>query len=472
MGLTRLAISRPIAILMLVAGFLIVGLIGYFQLPAELQPDITFPIVSISTSYAGTSPQEMETLITKPLEDSVAGVSGIEEIDSTSEEGVSNIRISFYFGTDLATADAQVIQDVDSIRSRLPAVSTVSPSVRQANSNGRPVLTYAMQSKNLSQTQLQTLATNLIQPALEQATDVGEVDVSQVTTREIHVDLDPNRLAAYDITIPQVVSAIGNANVNVASGFLQNNLQYYDVRFVGEFTNVNEISQLQLPLGSLASATTSLGSSSATGLTTAGVSSSADASSSANAGIVALSDLGTVSDTIAEPTSASYLNGQPAVRINILLVTDGNVLAAVRSCNAQIKAITNDLPPGVHFTTTYDQSVQVTENLADVVTSLFLGAFLAILVVYIFLHNARGTLIVAIAIPTSMISTFVPMWALHFSLNQFSLLGLSLAVGILVDDSIVVLENINRTYSSARSRWWRPSTAVPKSVSPRSCSPP
>ncbi len=453
MGLTRLAISRPIAILMLVAAFLIVGLIGYKQLPEELQPDITYPVISVSTSYAGTSPQEMETLITKPIEDSIAGVSGIEEIDSTSEEGVSSVRINFYFGTDLATADAEVIQDVDAIRSRLPAISTVSPSVKQANTNGRPVLTYAMQSKTLSQTQLQTLATNVVQPALEQATDVGEVDVSQVTTRELHVDLDPNRLAAYDITIPQVAAAIGNANVNVASGFLQNSLQYYDVRLVGEFSSVNELADLQLPLGSLASATSvaSAGSSSssgAAGLTTptGGLSSSSSSATggSIGSGIVALSDLGTVSDTIAEPTNASFFNGQQAVQISILLITDGNVLAAVKSCNAQLKAISNDLPPGVTFTTSYDQSQQVTENLADVVVSLFLGALLAILVVYVFLHNARGTLIVAIAIPTSMIATFVPMWALHFSLNQFSLLGLSLAVGILVDDSIVVLENINR----------------------------
>ena len=450
MGLTRLAISRPIAILMLVAAFLIVGLVAYKQLPEELQPDITFPVISVSTTYAGTSPQEMETLITKPIEDSIAGVSGIEEIDSTSEEGVSSVRINFYFGTDLATADAEVIQDVDAIRSRLPAISTVSPSVKQANTNGRPVLSYAMQSKTLSQTQLQTLATNVVQPALEQATDVGEVDVSQVTTRELHVDLDPNRLAAYDITVPEVAAAIGNANVNVASGFLQNNLQYYDVRLVGEFTSVNELADLQLPLGSLASATgassvSSSSSSGASGLTTptGGLSSSATGGS-VGSGIVALSDLGTISDTIAEPTDASYFNGQQAVQISILLITDGNVLAAVKSCNAQLKAISNDLPPGVTFTTSYDQSQQVTENLADVVVSLFLGALLAILVVYVFLHNARGTLIVAIAIPTSMIATFVPMWALHFSLNQFSLLGLSLAVGILVDDSIVVLENINR----------------------------
>jgi multidrug efflux pump subunit AcrB len=303
MGLTRLAIARPIAILMLVSAFLVIGLIGYFQLPAELNPDIAFPAITIYTSYTGTDPQEMETLITKPIEDSIAGVSGIEEIDSTSESGVSVVRISFYFGTDLDTADAQVIQKVDAIRSTLPVAAT-SPSVREANTNGQPILVIAMQSNSETQAQLQTMATNIVQPALEQATDVGEVDISNVTQREIHVDINPTKLASYGVTVPDIVTAIGGANVNVASGFIESGAQYYDVRLIGEFTSVAELRNLRMNLGGGSSQVGPGNQSTAAGLgsTPSYLTSSSSAVSTSKT--LYLSDVATVSDTIAQPTYA------------------------------------------------------------------------------------------------------------------------------------------------------------------------
>jgi HAE1 family hydrophobic/amphiphilic exporter-1 len=430
---------------MIVSAFLVVGLIAYNQLPAELNPDIEYPTISIRTSYAGTDPQEMETLITKPIEDSIAGVSGIEEIDSTSEEGMSVVRIQFYFGTDLDTADSEVIQKVDAIRSSLP-VAASSPSVQQADTNGQPIMSIAMQSKLYSQSQLQTMATNIVQPALEQATDVGEVDVSNVTRREIHVDIDPTKMASYGVTVPDLVNALGGANVNVASGFIENGPLYYSVRLLGEFSSVSEINDVRLALGGGGSGSSGKSGSGANGivLNESDLPSSSSSSSSSASKPVYLSDIAQVSDTIAQPTYASYFNGQPAVQITILMTSNGNTLAAVNSCKQELASIATGLPKGIKFTVSYDQSVQVTNNLSDVVASLFIGAILAILVVYCFLHNIRGTVIVAIAIPTSMIATFIPLWACGFSLNQMSLLGLSLAVGILVDDSIVVLENINR----------------------------
>jgi HAE1 family hydrophobic/amphiphilic exporter-1 len=445
MGLTRLAIARPIAILMVVAAFLTVGLIGYFQLPAELNPDIEFPTITVRTNYTGTSPQEMETLITRPIENSIAGVSSIQEIDSTSQQGVSTVRILFYFGTNLDTADSEVIQKVDAIRAKLPIAAT-SPSVQQADTNGQPIMNIAMQSPDISQSDLDDMATNIVQPALEQATDVGAVNVNSGSTREIHVDLDPNKLAAYGIGVPDIVNALGAANVDVASGFIQNASAYYDVRLIGQFASVDEIQNLKVSVGG------SSGSSGGTqdqGSTPSAVVNSSDlgptsSSSSTTSKAINLADLGTVSDTIAEPTTSSLFQDRPAIQLSILKTTNGNTLAACDSVKQELKSVAIDLPASVKFTISFDQSTQVTENMTDVVSSLVLGAFLAICVVYIFLHNARGTLIIAIAIPTSMIATFVPLWAFGFTLNSYTLLGLSLAVGILVDDSIVVLENINR----------------------------
>ena len=434
MGLTRLAISRPVVILMMVAAFLVLGIIALFKLPAELNPKVDFPRVTVRTTYAGTNPQEMETLVTKPIEDAISGVSGVQEIDSYSEQGVSTVSIQFFFGTNLDTADADVIQKVDAIRKSLPTASD-SPAVLKADTSGQPVMHIAMQSTKRPERELQSLATNIVQPALEQASDVGTVSIAQGALREIRVSVPASRLAAYGITISQLAQAIGNANVNVASGFIQTKSQYYNVRLIGEFASVDEIRNLKLNFAGTSAA--------GTAASTAGAGAAASTSAAANQ-VVSLGDIATVEDTGSEQTQDAFLNGQPSIGIDVLKTTDGNTLAAVDGVKTQIKKLAKILPPDITFTISTDQSETVNSNLTDVKASLALGALLAVLVVFLFLHNIRGTIIIAIAIPVSMLATFLPMYALGFTLNTLSLLGLSLAVGILVDDSIVVLENINR----------------------------
>ncbi len=449
MGLTRLAISRPVVILMMVSAFLVLGLIAYFKLPAELNPQVDFPRVTVLTTYNGTNPQEMETLVTKPIEDAISGVSGVQEIDSYSEQGVSTVSIQFYFGTNLDTADADVIQKVDAIRKQLPTASD-SPAVLKADTSGQPVMHIAMQSKLRPERELQSLATNIVQPALEQATDVGTVSIAQGSLREIRVAVPASNLAAYGITVSQLAQAIGNANVNVASGFIQSGSQYYNVRLIGEFASVDEIRNLKLNFAGTTASGTAVSAGGGAAVSTAGASTvstgtatTGTTSTSANQ-VIKLSDIATILDTGSEQTQDAFLNGQPSIGIDVLKTTDGNTLAAVAGVKDQLKKLHKILPPDITFTISTDQSTTVNSNLNDVVVSLVLGAMLAVLVVFIFLHNIRGTIIIAIAIPTSMIATFLPMYALGFTLNTLSLLGLSLAVGILVDDSIVVLENINR----------------------------
>ena len=440
MGLTRLAISRPVVILMMVAAFLVLGIFALVRLPAELNPQVDFPRVTVLTTYTGTNPQEMETLITKPIEDAISGVSGVQEIDSYSEQGVSTVAIQFFFGTNLDTADAEVIQKVDAIRARLP-IGAASPSVLKADTSGQPVMHIAMQSKLRPERDLQALATNIVQPALEQATDVGTVSIAQGSLREIRVSVPASNLAAYGITISQLAQAIGNANVNVASGFIQSGSQYYDVRLIGEFANVNEIRNLKLNFAGTSAGGATVAAAGGVSVAPTGT---AVGTTDTTSQVVLLSDIATVLDTGSEQTQDAFLNGQPSIGIDVLKTTDGNTLAAVAGVKDQLKKLRKILPTDITFTISTDQSETVNSNLSDVKVSLVLGAMLAVLVVFIFLHNIRGTIIIAIAIPTSMIATFIPMYALGFTLNTLSLLGLSLAVGILVDDSIVVLENINR----------------------------
>lgn len=413
MGLTRLAITRPIAILALVASALILGILAYIHMPAELNPKVDFPTVTITTTYAGTSPQDMETLITKPIEDSISGVSGIQHITSSSITGASFVVVQFYFGTDINSASADVIQKVDAIRKLLP-VDADSPAVLKLDTSSTPIMNYSMTSDSIRPKDLRSIATSVIQPFLEEAPSVGSVTVSGGAKREIRVAARPDRLAAYGITISQLAAALSSANVDIATGFIQNGLQYYTVHLNGEFTTVDEIKNLRLNVGGTS---------------------------------FYLSDVANVLDTGQERTSDSFVDGKSAVSFTIQKTTDGNTIQAADAVKKQIETLKKMLPKSIHFLLVNDQSKTVRSNIQDVDTSLILGALMAVLVVYVFLHNIRGTIIIAIALPTSIIATFLPIQALGFTLNSMTLLGLSLAVGILVDDSIVVLENINRHLS-------------------------
>jgi len=433
MGATRLAINRPIAILMIVAAFLVLGFVSYLRLPAELNPKVDFPVVSVNTTYAGTNPQEMETLITKPIEDSISGVSGLKQIDSTSQSGVSVVRCTFYFGTDLDTAAADVRQKVDAVRKRLPTDAD-SPSVAKQDNSSQPILYIAMKG-NRSPRDLRVLADNVVSERLQQAPDVSAVNVFGGEQREIRVSVRAVRLAAYNITIGQLAQAINQANQNVSAGYIQTSTQYASIRFLGEFTSVNELKDLRISLPGNGTSSLSSGATAPTGPGGAAPSGSRS---------VRLADIADVSDTTVERTVESTLDGQDSVTLAIQKTSDGNTLKATDGVKEQLKAVKQFIPADVNFVITRDDSTNVRDNLKDVVIGLFIGAFLATLIVFLFLHNFRATIIVAIAIPTCIIATFLPIAAFGFTLNSLTLLGLSLAIGILIDDSIVVIENISR----------------------------
>jgi len=435
MGVTRLAINRPIAILMIVAAFLVLGFVSYLRLPAELNPKVDFPVVSVNTTYAGTNPQEMETLITKPIEDSISGVSGLKQIDSTSQSGVSVVRCTFYFGTNLDTAAADVRQKVDAVRKRLPT-NADSPSVAKQDNSSQPIMYIAMKG-NRSPRDLRVLADNVVSERLQQAPDVSAVNVTGGEQREIRVAVRSDRLAAYGITIGQLAQAINNANQNVSAGYIQTNQTYSSIRFLGEFASVDELKELRITLP---------------GNGTASLASGATAPSGPSVGAggsrsVRLADIADITDTTVERTIESTLDGRDSVTLTIQKTSDGNTLKATDGVKQQLIDVKKFLPADVNFVVTRDDSINVRDNLKDVVISLCLGALLATLIVLIFLHNLRATVIVAIAIPTCIISTFLPIAAFGFTLNSLTLLGLSLAIGILIDDSIVVIENISRHLS-------------------------
>lgn len=428
MWLTRTAIKRPVAILMLIMALIVLGLQGYGKMPAELQPRVDFPFVSVFTTYPGAGPQEIETLVSKRIEDAISSVSGVKNVTSVSQQGVSVVSIEFYLGTDIDVAASDVREKVDGVRQLLPE-DAEAPTISKANTSSEPILYMAMRSSaGRSSRDLRDIANLTVKDRLGQVPGVAAIFITGGDQREIGVSVDKNRLDAFGLTISEVAQAIRTQNLNVPSGRVTEGNRDYAVRVIGEFASAEEIENLRLNFP--------------------GRNGSPDKT-------LTLSEIATVRDTVAERTQNASLSERVAgrkemprsadmVSIIVQKTSEGNTVQAAEGVRHQLEELKKILPADIQFTTTNDQSVRVEENLDDVVSTLIIGAFLAVVIVFLFLHNLRGTLIVSLAIPTSIIATFLVISALGFTLNTMTLMGLSLAVGILVDDSIVVLENIYR----------------------------
>jgi HAE1 family hydrophobic/amphiphilic exporter-1 len=426
MGLTRLSIQRPVFVIVLMAVFLVMGLRSRSGMQIDMNPKVDIPNVTITTTYPGTGPAEIETLVTKPIEDAVSSANQIKHIRSSSQYGLSIVSLEFELGADVNQATAEVKQKVDAARRRLPR-DIDPPVVEKLDINAQPVL-YAGLRGNLTSKEIRYQAETVIQYRLAQVAGVGRVDVTGGDAREIQVSVDKDRLQAYGLTITDVVNALFKANANVPSGHITEGARDYDARLIGEFQSVEQLEDLKLPLPEGRS--------------------------------LHLRDLATIRDTVKERATITRIwyrdeqgrmHGSDAVTLVVTKLTDANTVDVIHRVRKAMADMEQTLPGGLKFVVTQDQAPRIEGALEDVNRSLVLGALLAVIVVFLFLHNLRGTLICAIAIPTSLIATFIPMHFMGFTLNQMTMLGLSLVVGILVDDSIVVLENIYRHLSRGES---------------------
>ncbi len=428
MWLTRVSITRPVTITMVIVALLVLGFVSLKQLPVDLYPDVEFPFVTVISVYPGAGPEEIETLVTKPIEDSVSTISGVKNVTSTSEEGVSAVSIEFYLGTNLDTATNDVREKVDAAGFALPR--DMEPPVTQKFSmSAIPVVQFSLASPRPPQ-ELRQIADEIVKDRLGKLKGVGSVDISGGDIREILVAVHKDQLQAYGVSIGQITQSLQVANLNLPSGSIEEEEREYAVRAVGEFDSVDDIRDVQVRTP--------------TGAT------------------VCLSEIAHISDTVAERRQYTRVDGKDSVAVTVLKQSGANtvnVADAVREELADLTGQTFDehgqerqdiprtrgtLPADISARITFDQSTFVRDALHDLQNHMFFGAILAVLVVFLFLHNFRGTIIVALAIPTSIIATFTVMRFVGFTLNQMAMLGLSLSVGVLVDDSIVVIENIYR----------------------------
>ncbi len=415
MWLTRLALKYPISTLMASIAIFVLGIVSFYQLPIDMLPNIQIPSVSVITFFTGAGPKDMEQSITVPIERAVSSTSDVDYIQSSTREGVSQVRIYFNWEANTATGLIDVIQKINRVLNILPdGVST--PLVLKFDITNIPVITVAL-SSTMDERDLYDLAYNIIEPQLEHLPGVAFAQVAGGKIREIHVLLDRNRIEAADLSTQQVVQAVAASNLILPSGDIKTGVYDYSLKTESQFNIVQ-------PMGDIVVTTKN------------GVS-------------IRIRDVARIEDSFQEQTQIIRTNGAHGVILRVQKTPGSNTVDVVDQINKSLKNL-RDVPPSVKLSTSFDQSQYIRESIDGLLREGGLGAILAVVVIIVFLRNARSTMIIFIAIPLSILGTFIFFRFSGTSLNIMTLGGLALGVGRLVDDSIVELENISRHYTDMK----------------------
>jgi HAE1 family hydrophobic/amphiphilic exporter-1 len=421
MNLPDLSIKRPVFILCV---FFITLVLGYFSLKTlsvDLFPNINFPIIAVSTVYPGAGPNEIETLVSKPIEDGISALSGMKSLSSISKEGISTVVAEFNLEVDIKHAEQQIRDRIAGIRAKLPT-EIKDPVIQSFDPADQAVVVLSLAAP-LAPAQLYDLADQEIRPLFEEINNVGQVAVLGGRKREIQVLLDRNKLIPRVISATQVANQIAAAGRNIPAGKSKSQGTEADVRTLGEFQSIKDIQSVLVNFY-------------------------------ANENPVRISDVAEVRDTLEEEKTKTYVNGKQALTLSIYRKSGSNTIAVVDSIKKRVATINKTFKtriPGFQMEVVQDTARYIRANVDDVSESIGIGIMLTIIVVFLFLGSARSTFITSIALPNSLLGAFVLMSVAGFSINIMTLLALSLAVGLLIDDAIVVRENIFRHIEMGKS---------------------
>ncbi len=411
MTLTELSIKRPTLIVVLFTVLGILGLFSYQQLQYELLPKMTPPVVTVSIRYPGAAPGEVETSLTKPVEEAVSAIEKISSITSTSTEGLSVVAIEFSNSANIEKALQDAQRKINEVRDRFPNEAK-APVITRFALDEVPVLRIGATS-SLPDAEFYQLLKDDIKPLLSSVEGVGQVYLVGGREREIRVNIDLAKLQSYGLTVSDVFKEVGKANSDFPTGKIDDSDRQFVVRLAGKFTSLEELKNLVLR--------------------------------SSSSGTVALRDVAEVEDGFKEITTLTRVNGQSAVGIMVMKQSDANTVDVSRLTKIALAKLQQLYSTHhLHFDIAQDASTFTLEAVTAVQHDLLLAVLLVALVMMLFLHSLRNSLIVLVSIPTSLVTTFIGMYLFGFSLNLMTLLSLSLVIGVLVDDSIVVLENIYR----------------------------
>lgn len=410
MNLPAGSIRRPITVLMATLVAILLGGVSFLRLPIDLMPDIEYPTISVRAEYPGVAPEEMETLVARPLEEALSSAPGVEEISSTAQEGIANIRVSFAQGTNLDEAANELRSRLDRRRGALPE-DMEPPVMYKFDISQFPIMFLTVGVPNMEAKELRRFVEKQIQYRLERVPGIAQVSVRGGLRREIHINLDVNKLRSLDLSVSDVVNVVRNENINRPVGPVQEGNYEVLVRTQGQYRNLEEVRNLVV--------------------------------STRNGVPVRLQDVGMVEDAHEDITQLVSVNGTPAVRLFLNKQSGSNTVGVSDAVRLELDRIRRD-HPDVAITITSDSAEFIRASINNVKDSAIQGSALAVLILLVFLRSISSTMIIGIAIPVSVITTFALMYFNGITLNTISFGGLALGVGMLVDNAIVVLENIFR----------------------------
>lgn len=420
MNLFKLSVDRPVSVIMVTLAIIIIGAISLFNLPIDLLPEIEVPVAVVSTSYGNVGPSEIEELITKPLESSISTVSNIKQVSSMSSEGNSVIIAEFAQGTDMEFASLEMREKVDLIKGLLPS-DVQDPMVLKIDPNATPIVELSLTRKDGKDDllELQNIGENTMKARLERIPGVASATISGGYEKQVEIVTKEEQLRGYGLTQDMIVQTLRAENLNLPAGEVKKGSQSITVRTEGELKTIEEFENLPIPLQS--------------------------------GGSITLKDIADVATSYKDTSSISKLDGRRSVNISIQKQSGTNTVTVAREIDKEVEKIRKELKD-VEVRTVMDQSVFIEEAIKNVAINALIGGLLAIFILYIFLKNIRSTFIIATSIPVSIIFTFILIYFNDITLNLMILGGLALGVGMLVDNSIVVLENIYRYRELGESR--------------------
>src|SRR6184192_1243579 len=411
MKLSDVAIGRPVLASMASAALVLFGVIGYSRLSVREFPDVDPPVISVTTTLPGANAQVVETAVTDILEEELSTIQGLRTLTSVSQEEFSFITLEFTLDRPVDVAAQDVRDKVSRVRGRLPQ-DIFEPVIAKQEADAQPFIYLALSGANYDLMQLSDVADRMVKTRLQSLPGVGSAQIFGERRYAMRVWVKPDQLSARALTVQDVENAIRSRNVEIPAGRIESSRREFSVRSLGELKTPQEFGELAV--------------------------------ASQGGQLVKLKDIARVELGPEDDRSVFRYNGNPSVAIGVVRQSKANLLDVARRIRAELPAINHALPPGVKLDIGFDLSVFVTHSIDDARRTLVIAAILVVLIIFVFLRNLRATIIPGLAIPTSIISTFAIMYFLGFSINNFTLLALTIAIGIVVDDAIIVLENAFR----------------------------
>ncbi|SET25485.1 hydrophobic/amphiphilic exporter-1, HAE1 family [Salinibacillus kushneri] len=407
MKLVDTSVRRPVGVFMIVVAIVALGFVSLRNLTIDLFPDIELPVAVVATTYEGASPEDVEELVSRPIESAVSSIEGIDTVQSQSSQGSSLVVMMFNTGADLDSALLEVREQVSSVQGMLPETAG-EPSVLRFDPQQMPVMWVGLTGDNVGE--LQNIADEDVVPYFERQDGVASVTVEGGTSDEIQVELQQDKVAQYGLNTQTIIQAIGGANQSGSAGVIAKGNQNLQIRIQGDYESMDDIKQtiVQTP----------------------------------NGATLHLEDIANVSRETKDQSSLSYVNNQPSVVLSILKKTDGNTVDVADTMHAAVEDMQEELPEGVELDVVFDNSTFIKMSIDSVVRNMLIGAVFSALILLLFLKSFRATLVIGLSIPIAIISTFSLMYFTGETVNVLTMGGLALGIGMMVDSSIVILENI------------------------------